>query len=599
MAVPALVQHVLWSCTAETNNAIQLIIDEPTLSGNMLRLRLVYGSSATISSIVDNVGNTWPTTPDVSVTDTDNVVTVGYFHVFGATAGVTKITVTFSASQGNFTASFQEWYNIATSSAIDGTAASNFNLGVSSEGGLQQVAPGSYVPSTSGDLIFCDATDTGSSGGYGGGSMAGDGYCQMFPDPAFTMAQVDLLMAHFSSYQIQPAAMTVTPVPSVLSQFLNGGWSAICYGVKTASAGTAPTALPRIIGTYHYRLGVPAGADSVCPLQFPTYGTTLVVTASDPWDSTNMTSLAGAVMGTGTVTSSADGDAQVSYKTQVVASQNETLYLGVDDVASHQYYQGIIYDCIGLGNYDTIEALQDTTGFGPGDSAPAVDITPGVSAGMAFCTMGLGTGPPNAIVTPSGGIMLSTVYTGETDASNMDNGDFYAFYQFTSNAQQAWVCYDTEASSDYDCKVITFGLGPVITAQPANQAAYPGQQVTFSVTGSASSGGGSLSYQWYRNGSAVSGATSSSYSFVPNWSADLGASWYCLVSDGNGAVQSASAQFTPAYESAFPSFPLLGGYGGAVGTQSAPVSAIGYVQLNACEIGDEDFPSELNVKFWF
>ncbi|NRA81642.1 MAG: immunoglobulin domain-containing protein [Pseudoalteromonas sp.] len=77
--------------------------------------------------------------------------------------------------------------------------------------------------------------------------------------------------------------------------------------------------------------------------------------------------------------------------------------------------------------------------------------------------------------------------------------------------------------------------GPTIDTQPQSQTVEEGQTATFSV--SATSSGGSLSYQWYRGGVAVSGATAASYGVVAAL-ADDGDSVYVEVTDDNGTVQS-------------------------------------------------------------
>lgn len=72
-----------------------------------------------------------------------------------------------------------------------------------------------------------------------------------------------------------------------------------------------------------------------------------------------------------------------------------------------------------------------------------------------------------------------------------------------------------------------------IATQPTAQSVTVGQTATFSVT--ASSGTGSLGYQWYRGGSAISGANSSSYTTPVTVIADNGSLFKAVVTDGTGA----------------------------------------------------------------
>ena len=93
--------------------------------------------------------------------------------------------------------------------------------------------------------------------------------------------------------------------------------------------------------------------------------------------------------------------------------------------------------------------------------------------------------------------------------------------------------------------------GPTINTQPQSQTVEEGQTATFSV--SATSSGGSLSYQWYRGGVAVSGATAASYGVVAAL-ADDGDSVYVEVTDDNGTVQSNTVTLTV---TAIPQLPVI------------------------------------------
>jgi len=100
-------------------------------------------------------------------------------------------------------------------------------------------------------------------------------------------------------------------------------------------------------------------------------------------------------------------------------------------------------------------------------------------------------------------------------------------------------------------RVATYGRGfwelrgtasaPTITTQPANQTVNAGQTATFSVV---ASGTAPFAYQWYRGASLLSGATSASYTTAATTTADNGASFYVLVSNSQGSVNSSSASLT-------------------------------------------------------
>lgn len=95
-----------------------------------------------------------------------------------------------------------------------------------------------------------------------------------------------------------------------------------------------------------------------------------------------------------------------------------------------------------------------------------------------------------------------------------------------------------------------FAGGPTITDQPDDVTVDEGDSLSFSVSATISSGGGSLSYQWQKwNGSAwvdISGATSSTYTDNPCVRGDQG-DYRCRVTDANGTTDSTDATGTVNY----------------------------------------------------
>ncbi|MBL8269811.1 carbohydrate-binding domain-containing protein [Steroidobacter sp.] len=81
---------------------------------------------------------------------------------------------------------------------------------------------------------------------------------------------------------------------------------------------------------------------------------------------------------------------------------------------------------------------------------------------------------------------------------------------------------------------------PSITTQPTSTSVNSGSSVTLSVT---ASGGGTLSYQWYKDGSAVSGATSASYT-IGAASASNAGSYYVVVTNSAGSATSSTVTLT-------------------------------------------------------
>lgn len=567
----------------EAGNAFKLTLPNASLSNNCLILKIYYPSGVSVSSIVDD-SNTWSTTPIATVTDAGNSIIVAVFAVYGATAGAKTITVTFSSTATTaFNPAFQEWTNIATSSALDGTPSAIVGVGTRAAPGIENIASGSFNTSSDGDLIlhFGQVTgwaNNGDAGRYMGVAAAGqlDGISKIDRDTGYTLAQVDLDQGYFCEYTVQATHGATNPAARV-TDYQNAGWASITLALKSASAGTAPSAGTRVFGLQHFKPVGTGGTGLIdYPWQFPRVGNTFIVGTSDPSDQIQVFAINGPINGPWTKVTSTTGEPTMLYKTSGIATDNEVMILTLWDQATHNYVQGCMYDIVYGGQYDTSANVSNGSFTIPGNTLDSPAITPGVSSGIVVNVVGLATGPPDSLVTP-GGVFVSVYYTGESDASSMDNGDCHGFYVYSSNATQHWVYHDAGSGTSGDANgvAVSISSGPQITSQPTNQYAYPGRSVTFSVTASASSG--SLSYQWYKNGNSIGSATSSTYTFTPNIQTGVADTYYVKVTDSNSFTYSATVEVI----FYLPMFPTKG--------------------LHAADRddGSQDYKSELTLLRWF
>jgi hypothetical protein len=92
-----------------------------------------------------------------------------------------------------------------------------------------------------------------------------------------------------------------------------------------------------------------------------------------------------------------------------------------------------------------------------------------------------------------------------------------------------------------DNAVLTIGVPPSITLQPAHQTVNVGAPANFAVT---ATGTAPLSYQWRRNGADIPGATSASYAIATTVAADDGAQFAVLISNPAGSVLSSTVLLT-------------------------------------------------------
>lgn len=96
---------------------------------------------------------------------------------------------------------------------------------------------------------------------------------------------------------------------------------------------------------------------------------------------------------------------------------------------------------------------------------------------------------------------------------------------------------DSSSGSDSTGSTVT---APSITTQPVSQTVSAGSSTSFSVV---ASGGGILTYQWYKDSNAISGATSAAYALSSVGSTDAG-SYYVIVSNSAGSATSSTATLT-------------------------------------------------------
>ena len=133
---------------------------------------------------------------------------------------------------------------------------------------------------------------------------------------------------------------------------------------------------------------------------------------------------------------------------------------------------------------------------------------------------------------PIAGATSATYTTPATTAAN--NGDTFTVTITSSSGLGTVTSTPVTLSVDAPANV-------VITTQPASQAVVDGQSATLTV---AATGSPTLTYQWYQVGSgAIAGANQTSYT-TPVFTAAGSASFYVVVTNALGSVQSSTAVVT-------------------------------------------------------
>ena len=150
-------------------------------------------------------------------------------------------------------------------------------------------------------------------------------------------------------------------------------------------------------------------------------------------------------------------------------------------------------------------------------------------------TMGMVAGPSTATF---------QWFNAATGLSINSAGSSPAFTPTTANNGQTVFCkisntYGTTNSANV---ILTVGVAPTISSQPASVVAVFGSNATFSVTISGTSTL-PVTYQWYKDGTAINEANLSSITITPITPADLGA-YQVVITNLFGSVTSSSASLS-------------------------------------------------------
>lgn len=262
--VPTLVQHVAGGMDNEFLTNLTLRLPAGAGAGNSLILGVRFNGSGSVSSVVDDKGNTWQVGPSILNSNFSPSTRASLYIATNVVAGTQSITITFSGLGGpNGSYAFpqavvSEFYNVATSGAIDGSSSS-----------ISSRTTGSITPTAAGDLIYhwgfdVSATDVNYGIQFNGSSVtAGTG---------FTLLSADLQTGSADQYEVLPTATAVTPTFTASG---SDTWASLAVALKPCTCGTPPPAGMRIVHVQHTMIAWP-GHTTPVTMQFPSSGNLLV-----------------------------------------------------------------------------------------------------------------------------------------------------------------------------------------------------------------------------------------------------------------------------------------------------------------------------------
>jgi hypothetical protein len=440
------------STTSETGNNFKIqyggSMGTGTLANNLLTLRMTYPHGSTVSSISDNKSSTY--TLGVSADSGTSGWVTALYYIPGAAAGITQITVAFSASVADWHAAIQEYSGVATSSPGDGTCSSTTTTPPT----VQCTA--AIVTGTSGDLIVASTMLVGGLGS----TMCGNTSTSIAPGSGFILDAADPFCSDADEEFVQSSSGSITPSFSITGNA--EAFNIISMAFKpSAGAGTNPRGMYIL-----HQQTVMINMNSSSQLNYFVSSGNLLVASVDDGNTNSggdiITIDSCTPSNTWTKRSPSGADMpQMFFVPSASASTN--MHCTVHSGNSGDTTLMVIYDIAGAAS--SPEDV-DSTGFqGTGASiinAPV--LTPTTQPGIAFAIENTGNGPSTGVGT--GYIYDNTPYTGETDSSKLDNGDGWQHIFYTSTSQLAFSWTQAIGGSWMNAFAIAFKAAPA-SAQPA------------------------------------------------------------------------------------------------------------------------------------
>jgi hypothetical protein len=439
-ATPTLVQHVATGMDRYPINTLTIQLPNPARAGNCLILGVQFNSAGSVASVTDDKGNNWvagPTTTNSTFSKRMNL-----YYALNAISGTQTIRVHFSGlanTPGFPQAVVSEFYNVATSSAFDGSVASATSR-----------TAGTITTTASGDLVYEWGASLSSSnvngGAFNGTSItAGSG---------FTLLSADLQVGSGDQYQIQSGSGPITPTFSASGSAV---WGSAAIALKSATAGTAPPSGIRIVHLQHTLLQAIRAQNRQNPIimQFPSTGNLLVgmFNAAGPL-ATNVTDSRGNTWSLPATAKKVDNNgvvsAQIVYAANALTSPTLSgITVSVDSLGMGDMMFNL-YDITGAATspFDLATGQQgDNESYGPLTTGT---ITPRTTSGLVLHVNSIDYHQENGMTSPVGGAFDTVTNDLESpDVSTLDMDNAYAHinnsttnqvnFTFTSCCTQAGI----------------------------------------------------------------------------------------------------------------------------------------------------------------
>ena len=436
---PALVYSNSLAAPGEPGNGFRIqyggSMGTGSLAGNLVTLRITAPHGSTVSSITDNLSDTY--TLGVSVDSGGGGWVTALYYLANAPAGIKQITVTYSGSVADWHGAVQEYSGVAPSSPVDGKCSNSSTT----------IACSTPITTTgTNDLVVASMIGLG-------GSIYTNALSTVAPGANFIFDSADTRCSDADEEMIQAAPGSVTPSFTVSGS--SEPFNIVAIAFKSAAAGTNPTGM-HIVHEQHEQV-TNVGSQNI----YFVSGGNLLVAALEVGVTMNSVSIGGCTP-SNTWTSNTQGSLypQFFYLTSA-ANFSTNLHCTVTDSAPGNHAILVIYDIVGAA-----ASPLDTAGpAGAGNGATVTSaVTPANQPGIAFSAENTGIGPNSGIGT--GFIWDNTPYQGETDSGQLNNGDGWQHYFYNSTAQITFTWDQADTASYMQTSAIAFDADPSASTRP-------------------------------------------------------------------------------------------------------------------------------------
>lgn len=259
-----LVQAKAWTANRiwTSDSPITLNLPNSTYAGNCLIVCSTTDTTPTgVPTLTDNLSSGIWSTPTISSHSSAYLCDI--FVATNVPAGINQIQITHpGGSPQNNQYSIYEFYNVVTSSALDGTSHNDAVAGPSP-------TAGSLTTTQDGDLIFTYAMKR-VTGGTNAISYWSPGTGMELLNAANLNAQWDIVAA--TQFGIQRTAGAINPSMTANGTTSGDTFQVLALALKCGRAGTAPKAGIRIVNVQGYNFYGANAPSGPWTMQFPTRG---------------------------------------------------------------------------------------------------------------------------------------------------------------------------------------------------------------------------------------------------------------------------------------------------------------------------------------